>query len=767
MTTARSLDIALAGLLLAVILGGLRLWQLDASLQSNLLALLPADQHNRAAAHASDQLSTALGDQFILFVGAADSRRAIAAATQLQQQLERSGHFELQSAHSQLEQQLRHLETLKAYRYFLLSPSRAAQLAEGNDHKLLSQAIEKAYDFGAGARLAGPREDPLGLFNDYLESLVNDASGNTEIIDGFPVLYDGAIHWALLHGRVDAGAFNLDAQQAMASLEHTWARNASLQLADVTILRAGAIFHASRAAARARLEIAIIGAGSALGILTLFLLTFRSLWPLLLSLCSVGFGCLTALVLCWNLYGTLHLLTLVFGASLVGVSVDYALHALVRQQQSPGRLPGLGLALLTSTVGYGSLLHARLPGLAEMALFSITGLLASALFVAAVIPRLPARLRSRRQGFVPVLAQLPRRWLYNRVGWLLLAVVLLAAVTVPRLYISNDLSILHRPDGQLLDQQAAIDHLQPTPAGNQLFLLQAETAEQLLLLGERFRPRLEQAVSRGAIEDFRLLSDALPSIERQQRTHRLLANTVYREGGEADVFFQRLGFPAEVAAEFRAGFARASPLTPETWLASAPPEQALLWLGRIEQRHYSLVMLTGVHDLAALDSIARDYTDIDFINTAASVSTALTERTRTAAWLLLAAYGTIGLLLLLYYRSTQALRILLVPLGSTLLTLSLLALLGIPLTLFHLFALFLVLGLGMDYGIFLRESHGHEDDCLLAILLSVLTSSLSFGLLALSATPMIAAFGLTVLTGVLCNWLLASLLVSGARHPRT
>ena len=178
-------------------------------------------------------------------------------------------------------------------------------------------------------------------------------------------------------------------------------------------------------------------------------------------------------------------------------------------------------------------------------------------------------------------------------------------------------------------------------------------------------------------------------------------------------------------------------------------------------------MLTGVHDLAALDSIARDYTDIDFINTAASVSTALTERTRTAAWLLLAAYGTIGLLLLLYYRSTQALRILLVPLGSTLLTLSLLALLGIPLTLFHLFALFLVLGLGMDYGIFLRESHGHEDDCLLAILLSVLTSSLSFGLLALSATPMIAAFGLTVLTGVLCNWLLASLLVSGARHPRT
>ena len=73
MTIAHSLNIALGGLVLAVILAGLRLWQIDASLQANLLALLPADEHNIAAARASDQLNTALEDEFIFLIGAADS----------------------------------------------------------------------------------------------------------------------------------------------------------------------------------------------------------------------------------------------------------------------------------------------------------------------------------------------------------------------------------------------------------------------------------------------------------------------------------------------------------------------------------------------------------------------------------------------------------------------------------------------------------------------------------------------------------------------
>ena len=62
-------------------------------------------------------------------------------------------------------------------------------------------------------------------------------------------------------------------------------------------------------------------------------------------------------------------------------------------------------------------------------------------------------------------------------------------------------------------------------------------------------------------------------------------------------------------------------------------------------------------------------------------------------------------------------------------------------------ALFLVLGFGMDYTIFSRELRAHADVTLQAILLSALTSLLSFGLLSLSSIPVVASFGITLLVG--------------------
>ena len=62
-------------------------------------------------------------------------------------------------------------------------------------------------------------------------------------------------------------------------------------------------------------------------------------------------------------------------------------------------------------------------------------------------------------------------------------------------------------------------------------------------------------------------------------------------------------------------------------------------------------------------------------------------------------------------------------------------------------AMFLVLGLGMDYVIFVSELSEDRVETTVAILLSATTSLLSFGLLSLSSLPFVSAFGLTVLLG--------------------
>jgi predicted exporter len=74
-----------------------------------------------------------------------------------------------------------------------------------------------------------------------------------------------------------------------------------------------------------------------------------------------------------------------------------------------------------------------------------------------------------------------------------------------------------------------------------------------------------------------------------------------------------------------------------------------------------------------------------------------------------------------------------------------------------LFGCYLILGLGMDYAIFSFAEGTQDQVTRRAIWLSAVTSSLSFGLLALSSTPMVSAFGITLLLGCCFNLFYAPL----------
>ena len=115
-------------------------------------------------------------------------------------------------------------------------------------------------------------------------------------------------------------------------------------------------------------------------------------------------------------------------------------------------------------------------------------------------------------------------------------------------------------------------------------------------------------------------------------------------------------------------------------------------------------------------------------------------------------------LLLVHYRSLSATGVALLPalLGCSA-TAALLALSGTPLNLVHLFALLLVLGMGVDYGVFLAEASRQGEGTgatALGLVLSCTTSVLGLGLLALSSNPALRALGLTTGIGVLSSLLL-------------
>ena len=92
--------------------------------------------------------------------------------------------------------------------------------------------------------------------------------------------------------------------------------------------------------------------------------------------------------------------------------------------------------------------------------------------------------------------------------------------------------------------------------------------------------------------------------------------------------------------------------------------------------------------------------------------------------------------------------------AAALLSLAALGWLGVPLQLFGVLAQLLLLGLGVDYGIFLLEHEG-DGASWLAVCLGAASTLLAFGLLSLSATPALHGFGLTLLFGIGLVWLLS------------
>src|SRR5262249_56027251 len=130
-------------------------------------------------------------------------------------------------------------------------------------------------------------------------------------------------------------------------------------------------------------ETSLLGTISLLGTLVLVLAVFRRARPLLLTLLAIGIGILCALAASLLIFRQLHAIALLFGISLIGISVDYCLQYFCEYfdgeaQDGTARLyrvlAGVTLGLGTTLIGYLTLLIAPFPLLQQVSVFSAFGL---------------------------------------------------------------------------------------------------------------------------------------------------------------------------------------------------------------------------------------------------------------------------------------------------------------------------------------------------------------------------------------------------------
>ncbi len=652
---------------------------------------------------------------------------------------------------------------------YLLSPAvTPARFSVDGLHEALGSSIELlASPAGMLVKSLLPR-DPTGEMVQLLEPL--NSGTHPKLVEGAWASRDGARALMLMQTR--AAGSDTDAQQsAMAAIRQAFDQAASASPAAKLVMTGPGVFSVtSRDTIKS--QVSRLSIFSVLLIATLLLLVYRSLGALALGFLPVISGALAGIAAVSLGFGAVHGITLGFGTALIGEAVDYSIYLFVQSEQGgPDQQhwikrfwPTIRLGVLTSIAGFASLLLSGFPGLAQLGLYAIAGLVVAASVTRFVLPHLlPVAFRIHDVAAVGrLLGRLTQRATVLR--WPA-AILLLAACTLlagNRASLFDDkissLSPVSQADVEL-DGRLRAD--MGAPDVRYLVMISGTSQDSVLQSSEQVSTLLQSQVDQGELAGFESPSRYLPSTATQQARQASLPDAARLESNLAQAV-QGLPVRAQLFAPFLADVAAAR-------------SQPLLQAANLEQTSMAmaleaLLVHKGNHWTALLPLTAPDGVSIN----AGKIRTALTgtglpnvlfvdmkaESDRLYSGylheaILLSLGGLVaivGLLLAVFRSPLRVLRII-APLAAAVVTVTAgLAALGQQLIILHLVGLLLVVAVGSNYALFFDQPDSRtpiSPRTLASMLFANLTTVAGFGLLAFSNVSILQAMGITVAPGVI------------------
>ncbi len=514
----------------------------------------------------------------------------------------------------------------------------------------------------------------------------------------------------------------------------------------------------------------------------MLLLLYRSPRVLALGLLPVASGALAGVAAVSLGFGSVHGITLGFGVTLIGEGVDYAIYLFTQTvpgtppQTTLARIwPTLRLGVLTSICGFAAMLFSGFPGLAQLGLFSIAGLVVAAVVTRGVLPPLtPA-------GFAPagVHALTPyvmgalRRAPMLRVP-LLAAVVLCAAFLVFQRgpLLSDSLSSLSPVSArdQLLDQQLRAEL--GAPDVRYLVVIHAATQEQALVASEHAAAALSRSVRQRRLEGFDSPAAILPSLKVQRERQSALPEADHLRANLRQAM-RGLPFRDDAFESFirDVEMARAAPLLDRGSLDGTGLAGKFDTL--LIKRSADWVAMMPLRGATDVEGIARDIGNVPGGSVTVldlkreSDQLYRTYRDEVVRNSLLGAAAII-VLLLASLRSPRRVVVVVAPLAAAVVvTVAVMSMVEGRLTLFHLVGMLLVVAVGSNYSLFFEQSGSPAtppERVIVSLVFAVLSTMIGFGLLALSSVPVLHAIGGTVALGAVLSLIFAAVM---NRRPAT
>jgi predicted exporter len=727
-------------------------------LQTNILALLPENQQDPVAQQAFRQIAANLSNKVVFLLAAEDKEKLLKGVQAFSEKLLQTALFSQFSA--QLSKQDRRAwgKLYFPYRAQLLNEAQRARL-KNTPQSQVTKVMQQVYTPFAGVTGNELKNDPFLLFREFISGQA--VSSNFTLEQGYlSTSYQGK-HYIILHADLLKSPYNIALQGNIKNLT-ALEKEIKTQF-DLQILHTGTLFYAAYGTQSARDEISTIGIGSLVGIILLILLVYRSVLPLALALLSISCGLLVAFVATVAVFGKVHLFSLVFGASLIGVSIDYAFHYLTERLVSKDNwqpdlalthiFNAITLGLLTSLIGYLGLLIAPFPGLQQLSLFSVVGLLASYLTVVCWYPFLTKTASTAAVPKLSLLNRWLRLWQNPKLRFFLpVSLLIFSFIGFSTLRFDDDIRQLQALPEDLKAQEAEIKTVSGVGQNPQLLLVRANSEQALLTRLEEAEEQLSRWEKQQVLSDYQSIAQYVPSEKTQKENFKLVESLYQRQGGRLS---GKLNFATPIIFENQFKL-----LTVDDFLSSSVSQTLrFLWLKEIDGIHSAVILLHQVKDPKTVKAFINLHNDLTYLDKADQVSHIFKKYRVQISKLLIGAYGLISLLLIWRYGLKLGILVISPPVIAACVGLAVTGIAGIPITIFNLLALILILAIGIDYTLFFAEQNKNHAAkyTLLAITLSAFTTVLSFGLLSLSETQAIHGFGITLLSGIIVAWILAPL----------
>jgi predicted exporter len=623
---------------------------------------------------------------------------------------------------------------------------------------------------------------------------------------------------ALIIAQTAAAGIDLDAQQS--AMQFIQAQFAVAQLADTgkqaRLHLTGPGMFSAMSRDRIKRDATVYSTVATVLVVLLIFWVYRSPLMMTVGLMPVATGVIAGIAAVALSFGSVHGITMGFGATMIGEAVDYAVYLFTLHGQRDKKehtakdtmrliWPTLRLGVVLSIVGFGAMLFADFPGLQQLGVFSAAGLIAAVLTARFVLPPLiPASFVIHRPPFAQVVVNAVIRApqavsrITVAIACGLVVVVLIAIAQQSKTQVLADNLTSLNPISQREQQlDEAMRNALGAPDVRFAIVVQLNGSqtnlEAALTHAERAAQALDTLQQQGVISGYQSPTQYLPSQATQRARLAALPDAASFTQAIAGAS-AKAGFDASLFAAASEDIRAVKQLSAQLTLLTLGTMNAALKDSPLAAQVNSLLSVNkqGITVMMPLQGATTDAQAARLkqaIATLQSPHTRLvdlktesdalyqTYRTQAVSFALIG-IAAITLILAVALRSLRhALRLMLPLVLSVALTAAALLALGVSISIFHIVAFLLVVGVGSNYALFFDQVSSEADvansagnsavnsignsigNITVALMVCALSTMFGFGVLAFSSMPVLQAIGGTVAAGAMLSLLLSAVLV--------